>query len=158
MPTLPQLIEEDVQVFDDSLRELLKQTEATTALIIDQGGFLITHQGDGRRFDVTTIAALTSGAYMANQTIASLVHETTFNSIYQQGENMSIFALSIDENCVLVVLFAAQLSVGAVKYFAVPAAHKIAKQMKRAQEREPGAGLDLSVLNIADPSEMFKRK
>ena len=158
MPTLPQLIEEDIQTFDEALRELLKQTEATTALIIDQGGFLITHHGDSQHFDVTTIAALTSGAYMANQTIASLVHETTFNSIYQQGENVSIFALSIDENCVLVVIFAAQLSVGAVKYFAVPAAHKIAKQMVRAQERDPAGGLDLSVLNVADPAELFKRK
>lgn len=158
MPTLPQLIEEDIQQFEEALRELLKQTEATTALVIDQGGFLITHYGDSQHFDVTTIAALTSGAYMANQTIASLVHETTFNSIYQQGENVSIFALSIDENCVLVVIFGAQLSVGAVKYFAVPAAHKIAKQMRRAQERDPNAGLDLSVLNIADPAELFKRK
>jgi predicted regulator of Ras-like GTPase activity (Roadblock/LC7/MglB family) len=158
MPTLPQLIEEDIQQFEEALRELLKQTEATTALIIDQGGFLITHFGDSQHFDVTTIAALTSGAYMANQTIASLVHETSFNSIYQQGETVSIFALSIDDNCVLVVIFAAQLSVGAVKYFAVPAAHKIAKQLRRAQERDPNAGLDLSVLNIADPAELFKRK
>jgi hypothetical protein len=30
--------------------------------------------------------------------------------------------------------------------------------MRRAQERDPNAGLDLSVLNIADPAELFKRK
>jgi hypothetical protein len=27
-----------------------------------------------------------------------------------------------------------------------------------AQEREPGAGLDLSVLNLADPSEVFRKR
>lgn len=48
MATLPQLIEEDVQQLDEILRELLKQTEATTALVIDKGGFLISHQGDAR--------------------------------------------------------------------------------------------------------------
>jgi predicted regulator of Ras-like GTPase activity (Roadblock/LC7/MglB family) len=158
MATLPQLIEEDVQELDDALLELLKQTDATTALIIDKGGFLITHQGDARQFDLTTIAALASGAYMANQTIANLVNETNFNSVYQQGETFSMFALCIDEHCLLVVIFGAHLSVGAIKYFALPAAEKIADQMKRALKREPGAGLDLSILNLADPSQLFKRK
>src|SRR5215470_1154627 len=120
MSTLPQLLEEDIQQLDESLRELLRQSDATTALVIDQGGFLITHQGDSRNFDLTTIAALASGAFMANQTIANLVHETDFNNVYQQGERHSIFAVCIDEHCLMVVIFKAQLSVGAVKYFAAP--------------------------------------
>ena len=66
MATLPQLIEEDIQRLDDELRELLEKSDATTALIIDKGGFLITSQGDSRSFDLTTIAALASGAYLAN--------------------------------------------------------------------------------------------
>ncbi|HEU5125193.1 MAG TPA: roadblock/LC7 domain-containing protein [Verrucomicrobiae bacterium] len=158
MATLPQLLEEDVQQFNLALSELLKQTDATTAFVIDKGGFLITHQGDARQFDLTTIAALASGAYMANQTIANLVNETNFNSVYQQGETFSMFALCIDEHCLLVVIFKAQVSVGAVKYFAQPAAEKIAEQLKQARERDPDAGLDLSILNLADPSELFKRK
>jgi predicted regulator of Ras-like GTPase activity (Roadblock/LC7/MglB family) len=158
MATLPQLIEEDIERIGGELQELLEKSDATTALIIDKGGFLITSQGDARQFDLTTIAALASGAYMANQTIANLVHETTFNSIYQQGEKFSMFALAVDENCLLVTIFKAQVSVGAVKYFATPAAKRIAVQLQIAQERDPGAGLDLSELNLADPSEVFKRK
>src|SRR6266699_1177137 len=115
MATLPQLIEEDVQRLDDELRELLTQTDATTALIIDKGGFLITSAGDARQFDLTTIAALASGAFMANQTIANLIHETNFNSVYQQGEKFSMFVMSVDECCLLVAIFKAQVSVGAVK-------------------------------------------
>ena len=95
---------------------------------------------------------------MANQTIANLVNETNFNSVYQQGETFSMFALCIDEYCLLVVIFKAQLSVGAVKYFALPAVEKIAEQLKQARERDPDSGLDLSILNLADPSELFKRK
>ena len=158
MATLPQLLEEDIQLFDDALRELLKQSDATTALVIDKGGFLITQQGDGRQFDLTTIAALASGAYLANQTIANLVHETNFNSVYQHGEKFSMFTLSVDEQSMLVVIFQAGVSVGAVKYFATPAADKIARQLKNSQERDPNLGLDLSMLNLADPSEVFKRK
>ncbi len=158
MATLPQLLEEDIQQLDDALRELLKQSDATTALVIDQGGFLLTHHGDDRQFDLTTIAALASGAYMANQTIANLVHETNFNSVYQHGEKFSMFTVCVDEHCMLVVIFQAGVSVGAVKYFATPAADKIAKQLKAAHERDPNEGLDLSMLNLADPSEVFKRK
>src|SRR5947199_186528 len=113
MATLPQLIEEDIQELEDVLRELLESSDATTALIIDKGGFLIAHQGDGRQFDLTTIAALASGAYLANQTIANLVHETDFSSVYQQGKKFSLFVMCVDECCLLAVIFKAHLSVAA---------------------------------------------
>src|ERR1041385_2991566 len=158
MATLPQLIEEDVQRLDDILHELLAQTDATTALVIDKGGFLISSYGDSRQFDLTTIAALASGAYMANQTIANLVHETNFNSVYQQGEKYSMFVMSIDECCLLIVIFEAHLSVGVVKYFSRPAVYQMARQIETAARRDPGAGLDLSVLNVADTSDFFKKK
>jgi predicted regulator of Ras-like GTPase activity (Roadblock/LC7/MglB family) len=158
MATLPQLIEEDIQQLEGALRELLEKSDATTALIIDQGGFLIASQGDARQFDLTTIAALASGAYMANQTIANLVHEPNFNSVYQQGEKFSMFILCVDANCMLVVIFKAQVGVGLVKYYATPAAGHIARQLQIAQERDPSGGLDLSQLNLADPSEVFKRR
>jgi len=158
MATLPQLIEEDVQQLESVLQELLEKTDATTALIIDKGGFLIAHEGDSRQFDLTTIAALASGAYLANQTIANLIHETDFSSVYQQGEKFSLFVKCVDECCLLTVIFKAHLSVGVVKYFSAPAAQQIAQQLQIAQQRDPGAGLDLSILNLADPSEVFKKK
>lgn len=158
MPTLPQLIEEDIQRLDAELRELVEKSDATTALIIDQGGFLITSQGETSQFDLTTIAALASGAYLANQTIANLVHETNFNSVYQQGEKFSMFIVCVDVHCLLVVIFKAQLSVGVVKYFAIPAAQAIARQLETALAREPGVGLDLSELNLANTAELFRKK
>ena len=115
MPTLPQLIEEDVRQLDGILKDLLTNTEATTALVIDKGGFLITHRGESEEFDLTTIAALASGAYLANQTIANLVHEESFDSVYQQGEKYSILVLNVDEYCLLTVIFPVGVGVGAVK-------------------------------------------
>src|SRR5215470_15632815 len=137
MSTLPQLIEEDVQQLEDTLRELLKETDSTTALIIDKGGFLIANQGDSRQFDLTTIAALASGAYLANQTIANLVHEPNFDSVYQQGEKFSMFVNNVDEYCMLVVIFPAAVGVGIVKYYAANACNRVAEQLKIAHERDP---------------------
>ncbi len=48
MATLPQLIEEDILQLGRVLQDLLTNSEASTALIIDKGGFLITHNGDSR--------------------------------------------------------------------------------------------------------------
>ena len=158
MHTLPQLIEEDLQQLDSILQDFLDKTDAAAALVIDQGGFLITHQGKTRQFDLTTIAALASGAYLATQTIAGLVHETTFNAVYQAGEKNSIFVLNIDEYCMLVVIFRTTVTAGVVKHFAVPATKAIAEQLRAAQARDPEGGFDLSRINIANPGQLFRAK
>jgi predicted regulator of Ras-like GTPase activity (Roadblock/LC7/MglB family) len=158
MPTLPQLIEEDMQQLDETLRDFVAQTEATSALIIDKGGFLIAHSGDSADFDLTTIGALASGAFMANQTIAGLVNEENFNSIYQQGEKFSMFVMNIDQHCLLVVIFQSKVGVGVVKFYAGPTVRRIAQQLAHAATRSPGAGFDLSELNTSNPQELFRKK
>jgi Uncharacterized distant relative of homeotic protein bithoraxoid len=158
MATLPQLIEDDIRRCDETLRAFIANTDATAALIIDKGGFLITQQGDAHDFDLTTIGALASGAFMANQTIAGLVNETNFNSIYQQGENFSMFVINVDEHSLLVVIFKSRSGVGVVKYYAAAAVKRIARQLKIAKERAPGSGLDLSVLNVAETGQFFRKK
>ena len=158
MATLPQLIEEDIRLLDRTLQELLASTEATTAMIIDKGGFLITHCGESEQFDLTTISALASGAYLANQTIANLVQEENFDSVYQQGEKFSMFVLNVDEYCLLTLIFSATVSVGAVKYFALGSSVRIQRQLQLAHDRDPEHGLDLSVLNVADTSDFFRKR
>ena len=158
MATLPQLIEDDVRQLDDILREFNASTESLASLIIDKGGFLITQHGDAQAYDMTSIGALASGAFMANQTIAHLVNETNFNSIYQQGENASMFVVNVDEHSLLVVIFKSHSGVGVVKYYAATAVKRIARQLKTARERAPEEGLDLSVLNVAETAPLFRKK
>jgi predicted regulator of Ras-like GTPase activity (Roadblock/LC7/MglB family) len=158
MATLPQLIEEDIRKMNETLREFISSTDTAAALLIDKGGFLITHQGESADFDLTTIAALASGAFMANQTIASLVKETNFNSIYQQGEHFSLFGINVDEHSLLVVIFKSQAGVGVVKYFASTAVKSLARQLHVAKERAPDTGMDLSMLNVANTAPLFRKK
>jgi|ERR1017187_7532176 predicted regulator of Ras-like GTPase activity (Roadblock/LC7/MglB family) len=158
MATLPQLIEEDIRRLDETLRELLAQTDATVALVIDKGGFLLAHQGDAGELDLTTIGALSSGAFLASQTIAGLVNEKDFNHTCQQGEQSSLFTVNVDEHCLLVVIFPSQSGAGIVRYYAPGAVRRIAQQLAVARERDPAGGLDLSVMNVADPQELFRKK
>jgi len=158
MGTLPQLIEEDIRQIDGSLDELLSKSEATSAVVIDKGGFIITQCGDVRRFDITTLGALAAAMYAATQGIASLVNEVNFSSVYQQGETFSLLVHNVDEHCLLVVIFKAQISVGAVKYYAVNTISQVAQQLVIAEARSPDQGIDLSVLNVADTSGVFRKK
>ena len=101
MYTLPQLIEEDIQQVDAALQDLLTQSEATAALVMDKAGFLIAQKGNTEQFDATTLGALAAGSFNANQAIAGLINEPNFSSVYQQGELYSLLVSNIDEYCLL---------------------------------------------------------
>ena len=158
MANLPQLTEDDIQKLDATLQEFINSTDASAALVIDEGGFLITHQGDMSGFDLTSIGALASGAFMASQAIANLVSEKNFNCIYQQGENFSLFVTNVDEHCMLIVIFKSETGVGVVKYYAANAVKLITRQLKISQKRAPSEGIDLSKLNLADTQDIFRKK
>jgi predicted regulator of Ras-like GTPase activity (Roadblock/LC7/MglB family) len=158
MGTLPQLFEEDIRTLNRALEELVVKSEASAAFIIDKGGFLITQCGQCKQFDIVTLAALSAASFAATQGIANLVSETNFSSVYQQGEAHSLLVVNVDEYCLLTVIFPAKVSVGAVKYFAVNTIKEIAKQLHIAYQRSPDAGLDLSILNLADTGPLFRKK
>ena len=44
MFSLPQLIEEDIRELESALNDLVNKSEATAALLLDIGGFLIAQQ------------------------------------------------------------------------------------------------------------------
>jgi len=158
MATLPQLIEEDIGEINNALQELLIKSDATSTVVIDKGGFIITQNGRTQELDTMTLAALAAASFAATESIASLVGEANFTSVYQQGEHSSLVVINVDEFCLLTVIFKANLSVGAIKYYAAETIKRIGAQNKKAQQRDPGAGLDLSMLNMADPSALFKMK
>ena len=159
MSTLPQLIEEDIAELNNAMQELLIKSDASSALVIDKGGFIIAQCG-GRAsdLDTVTLSALSAASFAATEGVASLVGEKNFTSVYQQGDHASILVLNVDQFCLLTIIFKATLSVGAIKYYAADTITKVAAQLKRAQQRSPEGGIDLSMLNMADPSSVFKMK
>ena len=158
MANLPQLTEEDIQKLNATLREFLAKADASTALVIDEAGLLIAQQGDMSGFDLTSIGALASGAFMASQAIANLVNEKNFNCIYQQGENFSLLVTNVDEHCMLIVIFKSVTGVGVVKYYATSAVKLIARQLKISRKRAPDEGIDLSMLDVAETQDVFRKK
>jgi predicted regulator of Ras-like GTPase activity (Roadblock/LC7/MglB family) len=158
MNTLPQLLEEDVNVLDGALTDLLKKSEAATALITDKAGFCLVQQGDVDRFDVTSLAALASGSFEATQAIARIIDEPNFSCVYQQGEKYSMLVENIDSQTVLIIIFPTGVSVGLVKFYATETLRVAATQFEKARTRAPGEGIDLAMLNVADTADIFKKR
>jgi len=158
MGQFPVLNKADIDIVDGVLQEMLRKTEASVALLVEKAGYLIHQCGNPDTMDTATFATLGSNAYNAVQFMASMVNENNFSSMYQQGENFSTLMLNVDENALLVVVFGAHLTVGSMKYYAAPAAKRIAEQIHVASGRADAHGLDLSHLDVADSQALFQRR
>ena len=155
---LPELIEEDMRVIDSALDELLRKSETDCALIIDKAGPLLSQRGRYEQYDTMTVAALAAGSFCATEAIAERVGETNFTSIYQQGDQFSVLVSSIADTVLLIVIFKANLSAGAVKFYAKSACSKIAVQLNSARSRAPGTTIDLVSMNVSNASDIFTKK
>ena len=154
--SLPQLIEEDMKQLDAVFDDYLIKSEADSVLLTAEGGFLVSTHGKTKCMDTTSIGALASNSFEANKAIAMMIGEAGFNSLYQAGDQYSLFVQSIDGFNLMVVIFPVRTAVGAIKYYAQSAREQVAKVFERARKRTPG-GLDLALLNVADSTEIFKR-
>jgi predicted regulator of Ras-like GTPase activity (Roadblock/LC7/MglB family) len=152
----PQLYEEDIQSIDRVLSDLVKKSEALLTMVVEKAGYLIQQHGNSDALDTTTLATLGSNAYNATQFMAQLVNEHNFTSMYQQGETYSTLILNIDENCILVLIFGTDQTVGSMKYYAAPAVKSICEQLKVASARGETA-LDLSDMDATDVQTLFRR-
>jgi len=158
MPSLPQLLPEDVEIIDAALQELLAHSNATAALVAAEGGFLIFKQGDTSQFDPVSLSALAANAFSATQAIAGLLNESGFATVYQQGVRYSILIGQLNRCHTLIVIFPSEISVGAVKYFAAFTIQTIAKQLAQAKERAPDQGYDMALLNLSDATPVFRKR
>ncbi len=152
----PQLIEEDMQFIDKVLSDLVRKSEAVLSMVVEKAGYLIQQHGNAEGLDSTTLATLGSNAYNATHFMAQLVNEHNFTSMYQQGETFSTLILNIDANCILVLIFSTDHTVGSMKYYAAPAVKSISGQLSLASERGETA-LDLCDMNPDDVQALFRR-
>lgn len=156
--TLPQLIEEDVEQIEAIFRDFLAKAEADSVLLTAEGGFLVSEHGNTKKLDTTSLGALASNSFEANKAIAGLIGEPSFSSIYQAGETFSMYVQSIDGYNLMVVIFPVTTAVGAIKYYAQAARDQVAEVFAHARDRSPDGGLDLAMMNMADSSQIFRRR
>jgi len=158
MFSLPLLISEDIAAMDAAMGEFVFNSGSRLVLFIDGGGFIVTRQGDCGNIDTSTLGALAANSFAATQAIAKLIEDDTVTSLYQQGNETSLLILSVGEFGFLAVVFPAAIGVGSVKFYAEEMVSRVKRQLRDAHDRAPTQGLDLSALNLADATPLFRRR
>jgi predicted regulator of Ras-like GTPase activity (Roadblock/LC7/MglB family) len=143
---------------DAALRDFVSASGARLALFIDGGGFIVTRQGNEGGIDTATLGALAANSFAATQAIARIIEDHSVSSLYQEGNENSLLILAVDEFGFLAVVFPAAIGVGSVKFFGQDAVARVGLQLIAAADRAPDQGLDLSALNIADATPLFRRR
>jgi predicted regulator of Ras-like GTPase activity (Roadblock/LC7/MglB family) len=158
MFTLPLLIGEDIAAIDIALGDFVAVSGSRLALFIDAGGFIVTRQGDEGDMDTATLGALAANSFAATQAIARIIEDQSVTCLYQEGNENSLLILSVGDFGFLAVVFQAAIGVGSVKFYGQDVVARISTQLMGARLRAPGQGLDLSALNIADATPLFRRR
>jgi predicted regulator of Ras-like GTPase activity (Roadblock/LC7/MglB family) len=109
------LDESDYQRITAQLNDLLKESNARCALLVDRAGQLLASAGEQMTFDPTAFASLTAADFSANDQLARMIGEPEFASLFHQGEKESMYLADVARRVILVVLFDERTTVGMVR-------------------------------------------
>ena len=131
-------LEEQKQI-DALLRELLKNSDAKTALLLDQGGFLMSVQGFTEHLDPQTIAVLAAGSFATTRELAKLIGEEGFTVMFHQGRRDNIHISAVGKDALMVIIFENTTTIGMVRLFARDTAKKLDAILETINQRKSKA-------------------
>jgi predicted regulator of Ras-like GTPase activity (Roadblock/LC7/MglB family) len=109
------IFEEDYWAISSVLKELLKNSNSKSILLIDKTGQLIASVGVEPHFDLLSFASLCAADFEANNQLAQLIGEKDFTTLYHQGSDESMYLAKVESRIILVVLFDKRTTLGLVR-------------------------------------------
>jgi len=139
MPRHRFITADEQKQMDMVLRDLLKNSDSKTALLLDHGGFLMSAQGFTEHIDPQTIAVLAAGAFATTRELAKMIGEEEFSVMFHQGRRDHIHMSSVGKDALLVVIFENTTTIGMVRLFARETAVKLASILLVINQRKSQA-------------------
>ncbi len=109
------IYEEDYWAISSEIKELLKNSNSQSVLLIDQTGQMIASVGIEPEFDLMSFASLCAADFEANAQLAKLIGEKDFSTLYHQGSEESMYLAKVASKIILVVLFNKRTTLGLVR-------------------------------------------
>ena len=109
------VFEEDYYAINTTLQELLGNSNATSIILLDKTGQMISNVGEEPRFDMYSFASLCAADFEANAQLAKLIGEKDFSTLYHQGSNESMYLARVEQDIILVILFDKKTTLGLVR-------------------------------------------
>lgn len=127
------------------LDELLRESGARYALLVDKKGFVLAHKEAlwaPRPPALDSLATLVAGNAAATQALAKLLGEARFNELLHQGERVGLYVDEVGEHALLVLVFDESAPLGRIKLYGKRAAQALAELTKDALVSPSQLGLD----------------
>ncbi len=125
---------------DAVLVDLLAQSRARYALVIDQQGFVLLHQRAPwapKPPSLDSLATLIASNHSANVAIAQLFGEPSFRETVQVGEAVGTYVEALGDRALLVAVFDDSAPLGKVKLFTKRAVARIRDVLADVREAPP---------------------
>ncbi len=136
-PHLTQLVidEETSSSINGVLRQLLKDSQASSGCVLDRAGQIIVWDGPAYEGQRIQLGALIAGTYASTREVARILQESSFRTLLQEGAREKIFTESIGDQWLVSVIFGRHTHLGLVKVLCNRATVDLGQILLRTVER-----------------------
>jgi predicted regulator of Ras-like GTPase activity (Roadblock/LC7/MglB family) len=133
------------------LSELASKTKASTILLADISGQLITQRGNTDDINTQILSALAASDFAATAEMAKLVGEDAkFKLLFHEGEKRNVYLSNVGDNFFLVVVFDVSVTLGLVRIYTKKAIQNLLNVFETTEQ-----GPDASTIIDSDFSSML---
>ncbi|PYQ13483.1 MAG: dynein regulation protein LC7 [Acidobacteria bacterium] len=129
------LLEEDFRVIRDLIQKLRNDANARVVCLVDRNGQQIACVGEAEALDTTALASLAAGNVAATDSLARLIGEKDFSTLYHEGEKDNLHLSIVGGKVILVVIFDERSSLGLVRLRVKKHAGELAAALEKMQQR-----------------------
>ncbi len=138
--------EREIATISSTLNKLMNDTSATSVMLLDKSGQVISTQGMSTKRNATSLGALLAGAFSSSRHVAELLGEKDFRTIFQQGVHENIYTTMVEDQWLLVIVFDKLTHIGLVKVLSKKTSEELGRILVRV--RTETTHQKSSVLNI----------
>ena len=136
----------ELDTISNALNKLMSDTSATSVMLLDKSGQVVSSQGTSTKRNATSLGALLAGAFSSSRHVAELLGEKDFRTIFQQGVHENIYTTMVEDQWLLVIVFDKLTHIGLVKVLSKRASEELGRSLERV--RADTNRQKSSVLNI----------
>jgi predicted regulator of Ras-like GTPase activity (Roadblock/LC7/MglB family) len=107
--------EDDGRRIRKQLDRMLMESGASTTLLLDKSGEVISARGEQLPKDLDVMGALLAGTFATSREIARMREENEFRTLYQQGSQENTLTELVGESWLIAVIFGKSTHVGLVR-------------------------------------------
>jgi predicted regulator of Ras-like GTPase activity (Roadblock/LC7/MglB family) len=128
-----------------TLLQMLKQSEAKCAILVDADGKCLAKKGFTQNIDTDALAALIAGSFASTRAMAKLVGESDFSVLFHQGEKDHIHNILVDDDTILTIIFDDRTTIGMVRLYSKESAKAMRETLDKAREKKLPAGRHIDI-------------